>query len=117
MENDLFEGWCGSFQRRFSSRSVSQRCVYVWTSARAPIQECELAKDIIKAMSVLIRGLTFKIHCLLRAVFFSGYCCRRVSYIMEKALDEGEIRLLFGSFCQVRKDFSVLSKMLKTVKV
>lgn len=70
MENDLFEGWSGSFQRRFSSRSVSQRCVYVWSSARAPDQECELAEDIIKAMSVLIRGLTFKSLCSLGAVFW-----------------------------------------------
>lgn len=60
MENDLFEGWSGSFQGRFSSHSVSQRCVYVWSCARALNQECELAEDVIKAMSVLIHGLTFK---------------------------------------------------------
>lgn len=70
MENDLFEGWSGSFQRRFSSHSVSQRCVYMWSSARAPIQECELAEDIIKAMSVLICGPTFKSFCSLRALFW-----------------------------------------------
>lgn len=70
MENDLFERWSGSFQSRFSSHSVSQRCVYIWSSARAPIQECELAEDIIKAMPVLICGLTFKSLCSLRAVFF-----------------------------------------------
>lgn len=36
MENDPFEGWSGFFERRFSSRSVSQRCSYLWTAARAP---------------------------------------------------------------------------------
>lgn len=70
MENDLFERWSGSFQSRFSSHSVSQRCVYIWRPARAPIQECELAKDIIKEMSVLICGLTFKSLGSLKAVFF-----------------------------------------------
>lgn len=69
MENDLFERWSGSFQSRFSSHSVSQRCVYIWRPAQAPIQECELAKDIIKEMSVLI-CLTFKSLCSLKAVFF-----------------------------------------------
>lgn len=60
MENDLFEGWSGCFQNGFSSHSVSQRCVYVWSSGQTPIQECELAEDIIKAMCVHICGLTFK---------------------------------------------------------
>lgn len=106
-ENDLFEGWSGSFQGRFSSRSVSQRCVYVWSSARAPIQECELAEDIIKAMSVLICGLTFKSLCSLRAVFFWLLFLQSISYNMtwmdgEKTvilcLAEVESRLLFAGF-------------------
>lgn len=32
VKNDLFEGRSGSFQRRFSSRSLSQRCISVWSS-------------------------------------------------------------------------------------
>lgn len=36
----------------------------------SPIQECELAEDIIKAMSLLIHGLTFKSPGSLRAVLF-----------------------------------------------
>lgn len=72
-ENDLFEGWSGSFECGFSSRSVSQRCVSVWSAARASIQECELAEDIIKAMSALIHGLTFKSPCSLRATVVAEY--------------------------------------------
>lgn len=75
MENDLFERWSGSFQARFSSHSVSQRCVYAWSSARAPIQESELAEDIIKAMSALICGLTFQSLLLLWEWSPAGYCC------------------------------------------
>lgn len=82
MENDLFERWSGSFQSRFSSHSVSQRCVYIWSSARAPIQECELAEDIIKEMSVLICGLTFKSLCSLKAVFSGYFCSSRESVII-----------------------------------
>lgn len=52
-----------SFERRFSSHSVSQRCVFIWISAWVPIQECELAEDIIKEMYVLICGVTFKWPC------------------------------------------------------
>lgn len=63
MENDLFEGWSGSFQGRFSSRSVSQRCVHAWSRAQAPNQECELAESVMKAKSVRIHGLTFKRLC------------------------------------------------------
>lgn len=59
VENDLFERWSGSFERRFSSHSVSQRCVFIWISAQVPIQECELAEDITEKY-VLICGLTFK---------------------------------------------------------
>lgn len=53
MENEPFEGGSGSFERRFSSRSVSQGCIYLWISARACIQECELAGDVIKEMPSL----------------------------------------------------------------
>lgn len=56
VENDLFERWSGSFERGFSSHSVSQRCVFIWICARVPVQECELAEDIIKEMYVLICG-------------------------------------------------------------
>lgn len=68
VENDLFERWSRSFERGFSSHSVSQRCVFIWISARVPIQECELAEDVIKEMYVLICGLTFKCPCSLSAV-------------------------------------------------
>lgn len=48
----------------------------------SPIQECELAEDIIKVMSLLIHGLTFKSPGSLRAVLFWPVLLQSISYYM-----------------------------------